>query len=44
MICVLLDYINNEVYRLQDVITYTAEGDVSDHSTIRIVPPKIRFK
>lgn len=40
----LSDYINNEVYRLQDVIAYTADGNASDHSTIKIVPPKIIHK
>lgn len=39
----LRDYFNNEVYRLQDVVTCTEDGNVSDHSTIRIIPFKIRF-
>lgn len=40
----LSDYISNEVYKLQDVVTYTGDGEVLDHSTIRIVKPEIRMK
>lgn len=40
----LSDYINNEVYKLQDVVTYTGDGEVLDHSMIRIVKPEIKMK
>lgn len=40
----LSDYINNEVYKLQDVVTYTEDGEVLDHSMIRIVKPEIKMK
>lgn len=40
----LSDYINNEVFKLyqQGAISMTKQD--SDHSTIRIVPPEIKFK
>lgn len=40
----LSDYINNEVYKLcqPGEIPMVTQGN--DHSTIRIVPPEIRFK
>ena len=40
----LSDYINNEVYKLCQPGEIPMTKQDSDHSTIRIVPPVIRFK
>ena len=40
----LSDYINNEVYKLCQPGEIPMTNQDSDHSTIRIVPPEIRFK
>ena len=40
----LSDYINNEVYKLCQSEEIPMTNQNSDHSTIRIVPPEIRFK
>lgn len=40
----LSDYINNEVYKLCQPGEIPMVPQGNDHSTIRIVPPEIRFK
>lgn len=40
----LSDYINNEVYKLCQPGEIPMANQVNDHSTIRIVPPNIKFK
>lgn len=40
----LSDYINNEVYKLCQPGEISMVNQDNDHSTIRIVPPGIRFK
>lgn len=40
----LSDYINNEVYKLCQPGEIPMVNQNNDHSTIRIVPPEIRFK
>jgi hypothetical protein len=40
----LSDYINNEVYKLCEPGEIPMTKQDSDHSTIRIVPPEIKFK
>lgn len=40
----LSDYINNEVYRLCQPGEIPMSNQGKDHSTIRIVPPEIKFK
>lgn len=40
----LSESISNEVYRLSNPIEIRQEYGASDHSTIRIVPPEIKFK
>ena len=40
----LSDYINNEVYKLWQPGEIPMANQVNDHSTIRIVPPNIKFK
>lgn len=40
----LSDYINNEVYKLCQPGEIPMVNQDNDHSTIRIVPPEIRFK
>jgi hypothetical protein len=43
-ISALSDYINNEVYKLCEPGEISMTKQDSDHSTIRIVPPEIKFK
>ena len=40
----LSDYINNEVYKLCEPGEISMTKQDSNHSTIRIVPPEIKFK
>lgn len=40
----LSDYINNEVYKLCQPGEIPMANQVNEHSTIRIVPPNIKFK
>lgn len=40
----LSDHINNEVYKLCQPGEIPMANQVNDHSTIRIVPPNIKFK
>jgi hypothetical protein len=40
----LSDYINNEVYKLCEPGEIPMTNQDSNHSTIRIVPPEIKFK
>ena len=40
----LSDYINNEVFKLCQPGEIPMVNQENDHSTIRIVPPKIRYK
>jgi hypothetical protein len=40
----LSDYINNEVYKLCEPGEIPMTKQDSNHSTIRIVPPEIKFK
>lgn len=40
----LSDYISNEVYKLMQPEDIPMSNQENDHSTIRIVPPEIRYK